>query len=195
MTSSTARPTRSASVRCSTGRCATRSCPVSCGRAPAGRPGLGRGVPGRAADPVRDAVIRLVQDELVVETMNRAASRRPGRGRGVGQPLRGPRGPGVGGGPAGDGEVQTRRCGVPCSALLRRARGARRAGDLAPPHQELDGEVAPGDPAGRQSPVLTRMLDGVQSRVLIAMRSTSLTGGVGPGRRRPPGHLRGALLG
>lgn len=146
------------------------------------RPGTRLSVPALAEEfqisrsPVRDAVIRLVQDDLARETMNRGAmvariegeelvslyEAREALEWAVARLAAEKYSPGL-----------RRRL----LALLTEHRQVAEAGDMAR-HIELDAAFHREIRQAAHSPVLARMLDGVQSRVMIAMRTTSLTGGM-----------------
>jgi DNA-binding GntR family transcriptional regulator len=146
------------------------------------RPGTRLSVPALAEEfqvsrsPVRDAVIRLVQEELARETLNRGAV----VARIEGEELV---------------SLYEAREALECAAtrlaaqrygpalrrrllaLLTEHRRVAEAGDFAR-HIELDAAFHREIRQAAASPVLARMLDGVQSRVLVAMRSTSIAGGM-----------------
>ncbi|MEU2611025.1 GntR family transcriptional regulator [Micromonospora sp. NPDC007271] len=146
------------------------------------RPGTRLSVPALAEEfqvsrsPVRDAVIRLVQDELARETMNRGAvvarieadelvslyEAREALEWAAARLA---------------AERYTPALRRRLLALLTEHRQVAEAGDFAR-HIELDAAFHSEIRQAAQSPVLARMLDRVQGRVLIAMRSTSLTGGM-----------------
>jgi DNA-binding GntR family transcriptional regulator len=146
------------------------------------RPGTRLSVPALAEEfhvsrsPVRDAVIRLVQEELVTETMNRGAEvARISRDELVSlydarEVLEG-----------AAARLATQKYHATLRrtllALLTEHRAVAEAGDFTR-HIELDAAFHREIRQAAQSPVLSRMLDGVQSRVLVAMRSTSITGGM-----------------
>ncbi|SCF47843.1 transcriptional regulator, GntR family [Micromonospora matsumotoense] len=146
------------------------------------RPGARLSVPALAEEfhvsrsPVRDAVIRLVQENLVVETMNRGAEvARVSRAELVSlyearEVLEG-----------AVARLATERYDAALRrtllALLAEHRAVAEQGDFGR-HLELDAAFHRAIRQAAQSPVLARMLDSVQSRVLVAMRSTSLTGGM-----------------
>lgn len=146
------------------------------------RPGTRLSVPGLAEEfqvsrsPVRDAVIRLVQDELARETMNRGAvvARIEGEELVSLYEAREALEWAVARLAAERYSPALRRRLL---ALLTEHRQVAEAGDFTR-HIELDAAFHREIRQAAQSPVLTRMLDGVQSRVMIAMRSTSLTGGM-----------------
>lgn len=146
------------------------------------RPGARLSVPALAEEfhvsrsPVRDAVIRLVQENLVTETMNRGAEvARISRAELVSlyearEVLEGA----VARLATEKYKASLRRSLL---ALLTEHRTVAEQGDFAR-HLELDAAFHREIRQAAQSPVLARMLDGVQGRVLVAMRSTSLTGGM-----------------
>ncbi|MGC5331863.1 GntR family transcriptional regulator [Micromonospora sp. DT62] len=146
------------------------------------RPGTRLSVPALAEEfrvsrsPVRDAVIRLVQDELARETLNRGAvvARIEGEELVSLYEAREALEWAVARLAAQRYSPALRRRLL---ALLTEHRQVAADGDFAR-HIELDAAFHREIRQAAQSPVLTRMLDGVQSRVLIAMRSTSLTGGM-----------------
>ncbi|KXK62804.1 hypothetical protein AWW66_06355 [Micromonospora rosaria] len=146
------------------------------------RPGVRLSVPALAEEfsvsrsPVRDAVIRLVQDGLATETMNRGAVvARIGGAELVSlyearEAL----------------EWATARLAAQrytpalrrtLLGLLTEHRTVAEAGDFAR-HLELDAAFHQEIRQAAQSPVLAQMLDGVQGRVRLAMRSTSVRGGM-----------------
>ncbi|WP_192581241.1 GntR family transcriptional regulator [Micromonospora sp. AMSO12t] len=146
------------------------------------RPGTRLSVPALAEEfrvsrsPVRDAVIRLVQDELARETLNRGAVVARIEGEELVSLYEARE--------ALEWAVARLAAQRYSPALRRRLlalitehRQVAADGDFAR-HIELDAAFHREIRQAAQSPVLTRMLDGVQSRVLIAMRSTSLTGGM-----------------
>lgn len=146
------------------------------------RPGARLSVPALAEEfhvsrsPVRDAVIRLVHEYLVTETMNRGAEvARISRAELVSlyearEVLEGA----VARLATEKYKASLRRSLL---ALLAEHRMVAEQGDFAR-HLELDAAFHREIRQAAQSPVLARMLDGVQGRVLVAMRSTSLTGGI-----------------
>lgn len=146
------------------------------------RPGARLSVPALAEEfsvsrsPVRDAVIRLVQDGLASETMNRGAVvARIGGAELVSlyearEALE---------------WAAARLAAQRYTPALRRTllglltahRAAAEAGNLAQ-HLELDAAFHREIRLAAQSPVLAQMLDGVQGRVRLAMHSTSVQGGM-----------------
>ncbi|MBL7259464.1 GntR family transcriptional regulator [Paractinoplanes lichenicola] len=146
------------------------------------KPGAKLSVPALAEEfgvsrsPVRDAVIRLVQEDLVTETMNRGAEvARITREELVSlyearEVLEGA----VARLATEKYQASLRRTLL---ALLTEHREVAAQQDFGR-HIELDAAFHRAIRQAAQSPVLARMLDGVQGRVLVAMRSTSLTGGM-----------------
>jgi len=146
------------------------------------RPGTRLSVPALAEEfrvsrsPVRDAVIRLVQEGLVTETMNRGAEvTRITRDELVSlyearEVLEGA----VARLATEKYQASLRRSLL---ALLTEHRTVAEEQDFGR-HIELDAAFHREIRQAAQSPVLAKMLDGVQGRVLVAMRSTSITGGM-----------------
>jgi DNA-binding GntR family transcriptional regulator len=146
------------------------------------KPGARLSVPALAEaysvsrSPVRDAIIRLVQEGLATETMNRGAV----VARIEGEEL-------VSLYEAREALewAATRLAAQRYTPALRRTllglltehRQVAEAGDFAR-HLELDAAFHREIRQAAQSPVLAQMLDGVQGRVRLAMRSTSVRGGM-----------------
>lgn len=146
------------------------------------RPGTRLSVPALAEEfqvsrsPVRDAVIRLVQDDLATETMNRGAVVARIEGDEL-VSLYEAREALEWAAARLAAERYTPALRRTLLAVLTEHRQVAEVGDFAR-HIELDAAFHREIRQAAQSPVLSRMLDGVQGRVLIAMRSTSATGGM-----------------
>ncbi|MER7166047.1 GntR family transcriptional regulator [Micromonospora sp. NPDC000207] len=146
------------------------------------RPGARLSIPALAEEfsvsrsPVRDAVIRLVQEGLASENMNRGA---------VVARISGAELVSLYEAREALEWAAARLAAQRYTPALRRTllglltahRAAAEAGDLAQ-HLELDAAFHREIRLAAQSPVLAQMLDGVQGRVRLAMRSTSVQGGM-----------------
>lgn len=146
------------------------------------RPGTRLSIPALAEEfsvsrsPVRDAVIRLVHESLAAETMNRGAVVARIEGEELVSLYEARE--------ALEWAATRLACEKYTGALRRRLlalltehREVAASGDFAR-HIELDAAFHREIRQAAGSPVLARMLDGIQGRVMLAMRSTSITGGM-----------------